>query len=469
MKHVPLIALLALVIAAPPGRADDEAHGPARDLSESDARAGKPLYLRECSGCHGERGDGAGPAADFVDPRPRDFTKRLFKLRTTPSGQPPTTADVLQTIARGIPGTAMPSFAFLPEAERRQIAAYVLELADLLDEPEPRPVADPGPPPPTTPESVARGKQLYADAGCGSCHGEHGRGDGDSTKDLKDSSGRPIRPRDFTAGVYRGGAEPRDLYYRIATGMDGTPMPAYGDALGPPELWAVVDYVRSLGTAAPAAPLPADPLAAGRAVAAKYSCAACHVLDDGKGGEVGPDLRLSGRKLHPAWVQAFLKAPREYGKIYPWRVYRMPQLPLSDAEIAALTRYLALIGKQPPTAAAVPDVAKFPADRVTEGATLFVLRCAECHNLGTVVETPLVKQQGPDLIAVARRVDYDWAKDWILDPKKIDPKTRMVVPGLTAEQVDAVRMFLWKTSLDAAAADAGGVRTGSRGSPGNPS
>ena len=58
-----------------------------RPLTAPEAAAGKPLYLQYCSGCHGERGDGAGPAAEFVDPRPRDFTKAQFKLRTTPSGR----------------------------------------------------------------------------------------------------------------------------------------------------------------------------------------------------------------------------------------------------------------------------------------------------------------------------------------------------------------------------------------------
>src|SRR5262249_61572996 len=108
-----------------------------RPLTIVDANAGKPLYIQQCSGCHGERGNGTGPAAEFLDPRPRDFTKRLFKLRSTPTGQPPTTDDVLRTIERGIPGTAMPSFKFLPPEDRRRIAAHVLRLADLLDEPEP--------------------------------------------------------------------------------------------------------------------------------------------------------------------------------------------------------------------------------------------------------------------------------------------------------------------------------------------
>ncbi|MGH7894390.1 MAG: c-type cytochrome, partial [Candidatus Binatia bacterium] len=184
-----------------------------RPLTTLEAKGGKALYLQECSSCHGERGDGTGPAAEFVDPRPRDFTKRLFKLRTTPTGQPPATDDVLRTIERGIPGTAMPSFAFLPPEDRRKIAAYVLERADLLEEPEPTPIPDPGSPPPATPETIATGKQLYADAGCGSCHGPAGKGDG--TQEMKDSEGRPIRARDFTTGAFRGGGDRVDLYYRF--------------------------------------------------------------------------------------------------------------------------------------------------------------------------------------------------------------------------------------------------------------
>ena len=237
--------LLALALPLAVSRADSTPDR-RRPLTEADARAGRTPYLRECSRCHGERGDGAGPQARALDPSPRDFTQRPFKFRTTPAGQPPTTADILRTIQQGVPGTAMLSFAFLPEAERKQIAARVLEFARLLDEVEPQPLADPGASPPSTPDTIARGRQVYSDAGCASCHGADGRGDGESAPELKDATGRPIKPADFTAGVYRGGSDARDLYYRIATGVDGTPMPAYGDALSPADLWAVVDYVRSL-------------------------------------------------------------------------------------------------------------------------------------------------------------------------------------------------------------------------------
>lgn len=434
--------LVAVCLGVQVAAADD------RPLTIVDANAGKPLYLQQCSACHGERGAGDGPAAAFLDPKPRDFTKRVFKLRTTPSGQPPTTDDVLRTIARGIPGTSMPSFGFLSEADRRKIAAHVLRLADLLEEPEPTPLPQPGTPPATTAETVALGKELYADAGCASCHGPSGKGDG--TQEMKDSEGRVIKARDFTNGAFAGGGERLDLYYRFTTGMDGSPMPGYGDSLDVGQRWALVDYVLSLRTPPAAAPLPADATEAGRAVATKYACRGCHVLDDGKGGEVGPDFRLAGQKLDPAWVRSFLQGPNGYGKIYPWRAHRMPDLALADGEIDVLARYLAKTGGRSDTPVTAPDPASFPPAKVDAGKNTFVLVCAQCHALGKVVETPLASQQGPDLGRVAGRVDYEWAKRWISDPKKIDPKTKMLIPTtLTADDIDNVRMFIWKTSAEA--------------------
>ena len=47
---------------------------------------GKLIYFKRCSFCHGLEGDGNGPAADFLDPRPRDFTAGTYKFRTTQSG-----------------------------------------------------------------------------------------------------------------------------------------------------------------------------------------------------------------------------------------------------------------------------------------------------------------------------------------------------------------------------------------------
>jgi mono/diheme cytochrome c family protein len=269
---------------------------------------------------------------------------------------------------------------------------------------------------------------------------------------MKDSQGRPVKPRDFTDGRFRGGGERADLYVRLTTGMDGTPMPAYAEVLEPPDRWAVVDYVLTLQRPAPPVPLPADPIAAGRAVAAKYSCGGCHVLDDGKGGNVGPDLRVAGQKLNPAWVKTFLDDPRSAGKIYPWRPQRMPDLGLTDEEVGVMTSYLAAMGKREATPFAKPDTGAFDPKKVEAGKTLYVVTCAQCHSLGKVIETLPVNQQGPDLIRVTERIDFEWAKRWLNDPKKIDPKTRMTIPPLNPAQIDEVRMFVWKASAGAGAA-----------------
>jgi cytochrome c oxidase cbb3-type subunit 2 len=421
--------------------------GEKRPFTDAEARQGKAVYARECSACHGERGEGDGPAAAFLEVKPRNLTRGRFRLRTTPSGTAPTTADVMRTIERGLPGSAMPAFDFLPAQERRQVAAHVLDLAGLLEEKEPQPIPDPGVPAPATPEVLAKGQASYVALGCGQCHGPAGKGDGPSALTLKDDNDRIIPARDLTTGVHRGGADRRDLFYRLATGMDGTPMPGYAEAAPAEERWALVDYVLSLNKGEPPPALPSDPLRAGRIVTARYSCRGCHVLDDGKGGEVGPDLRIAAQKLDSNWIRGFLKAPRAAGKIYPWRPHRMPDLKLADAEVEVLVAYLQTMGKRkgaPPA----PDLTKVADATVNEGKNLYVLRCAQCHSLGKVIETPAATQQGPDLIRAAQRVDYDWALKFILNPKQIDPQSRMTVPGLTTDQVKAIRDFVWKTSAD---------------------
>jgi hypothetical protein len=70
---------------------------------------------------------------------------------------------------------------------------------------------------------------------------------GPSAPALKDAWGFSLPPRDFNTGAFRGGATGRDLYLRVATGLAGTPMPAFDDKMVSPEgRWEVVHYVKSL-------------------------------------------------------------------------------------------------------------------------------------------------------------------------------------------------------------------------------
>jgi mono/diheme cytochrome c family protein len=128
-------------------------------------------------------------------------------------------------------------------------AGEVAELVDSRWHPDSLSSVFPSTPePPVTPEGVARGRELYVGtkANCAGCHGETGIGDGPSAEAFQDGWGYPIRPRDFTGGVYRSGSENRDLWVTIATGINGTPMGAYRGVLSSDEIWDIVHFVRSL-------------------------------------------------------------------------------------------------------------------------------------------------------------------------------------------------------------------------------
>ena len=76
------------------------------------------------------------------------------------------------------------------------------------------------------------------------CHGETGKGDG--VQEQQDECGMPIRPRDFTRGIFKGGREREQLYARIMLGVPGTPMPSSSGTLKPAEAGDLVNFILSL-------------------------------------------------------------------------------------------------------------------------------------------------------------------------------------------------------------------------------
>ena len=224
---------------------------------------GHDIYRMSCVGCHGAQGKGDGSVGATLSPRrapqPRDLTSSLFKFRSTPSGQLPTTGDLVRTISEGIRSSGgpftiglsghriMPSFRHMPEEQRLELVEYVKSLNKAFwERAEIRTVEIP-PRPRVTPERVARGKQLYADAECLACHGDRGRGDGKSAPELKDDLQLPIQATDLTRPRrFKNGRRPEDVYRTLMTGFAGTPMPSYADALEPEQAWDLVFYVLSL-------------------------------------------------------------------------------------------------------------------------------------------------------------------------------------------------------------------------------
>jgi len=262
-RGLPLVIILGVVLGLGGGRvsgqeepADQTAQAGPEDLADGEA-----IYVRRCVFCHGAEGQGDGPAADFLTPRPRDFTRGLYKLRSTPSGEPPTDADLFRTVTNGIPGTGMPDWGdLLTEQERRQVVQFIKPFSERFQRlKEPTEPIEVGSPIPSTPESIEQGRALFlgkarsttgkAFLPCLMCHGPSGRGNGPLAPSLKDSHGFPIRPRNLTKGwTFRGGHRPQDIFLRIRTGLAGTPMPSFANTLSPEETWHLVNFIRSLGS-----------------------------------------------------------------------------------------------------------------------------------------------------------------------------------------------------------------------------
>lgn len=219
---------------------------------------GAALYAKQCAACHGAGGKGDGPAAYLLYPKARDFTAGKYRFVSTWEGVP-TDDDLYRVVSRGIPGSSMPSWAHLAEADRWALVHFLRTLNP--DAPSTVPASSPGEPggrgtgviivpqaPPYDAAAKARAKDLFA-ANCAVCHGAEGRGDGVLAEGLRDERNVPIRPRDFHSGVFKSSAEPERLYRLLVSGVPGTPMPPYPQLQGD-DAWRLVRYVLDLSSPA---------------------------------------------------------------------------------------------------------------------------------------------------------------------------------------------------------------------------
>jgi len=259
---------------------------------------GRAVYLERCAGCHGVTGDGAGPAADYLFPRPRDYRKGIFKFNSTGRGNKPLHTDLERIIRRGAKGTSMPAFRWLSDEDMDALIDYVMllsrrgetearlarrasvQLAEDEDfEPEAvqqdvlrvadswsvgrsKIVSPVTPEPEYNEESIRLGQQAFQSVECYKCHGRDGKGQTEWLKPEyvnhpeeipegtvnKDIWGNVAPAADLTAGMLHGGRRPIDVYRRIYAGINGTPMPAFDTRFqeDPETIWHLVHFILAL-------------------------------------------------------------------------------------------------------------------------------------------------------------------------------------------------------------------------------
>jgi mono/diheme cytochrome c family protein len=223
----------------------------------------------------------------------------------------------------------------------------------------------------------------------------------------------------------------------------------------------------------------------GRRLVRDYNCQGCHILGT-RGGAIRTiiegqltdqgmdpvDARLrapalspptlyneaarigEGSRVQTPWLHGFLGDPSHM--IRPWLKVRMPTFSFTDEQRNTITRFFATLDKVPYPYEPAPRVEP---TAVATGKLLFEKwRCVSCH----VVAGKLPSQEdpammAPDLAEVPRRLRADWIGQWLQDPGRVQPGTRMpanfpanaqenaypeILGGDQAKQIDAVRAYL---------------------------
>jgi cytochrome c2 len=160
-----------------------------------------------------------------------------------------------------------------------------------------------------------------------------------------------------------------------------------------------------------------------------------------------------GSRVQTPWLHYFLGDPSN--RIRPWLPIRMPTFDLTEAEINTVTRYFAAMDKVPYPFAPKPVAT---AEQLRVGQDLFTKwQCVKCHMVAGKLPNQEPVNMAPDLANIPGRLRADWIAQWLKDPGRIQPGTRMpsdfpetasdnaypeILGGDQAKQIDAVRAYL---------------------------
>jgi mono/diheme cytochrome c family protein len=111
-----------------------EAAAPATEASTAtaDANAGATLYSTDCVTCHGPKGQGDGPAAAGLNPKPANFAAGSFKYDANGNGTPGEIDDIKAIVHDGAAkhggSPLMAPWPMLTPEQLQAVAEYVKSL-----------------------------------------------------------------------------------------------------------------------------------------------------------------------------------------------------------------------------------------------------------------------------------------------------------------------------------------------------
>jgi mono/diheme cytochrome c family protein len=384
------------------------------------------------------------------------------------------------------PQTRMPNLR-LSDQEAKNIVAYLTTLKD--DRTLNTPPLDID-----NPKMIAEGEKVIREYGCFGCHDIKGmEKEGKVSVDLSDFDRKLIEQMDFgdtrelpedspvdfkadsdgstwvkhtwRAWVY--GKLHNSRQYQTERIVQKMPVFAFTDE----EIGLIRTFLLSMTKDVPSikyqkvVDTKLQDLEAGRRVIRHYNCMQCHNIED-QGGYIlakyddpalGPPIlpQSQGAKVQEQWLYNFLKGPTP---IRPWLKIRMPTFSLTDLEISKITKYfLARANKD----LVIRDYSAIPVDQkyLGPGKKLFeTYQCGKCHPSGPVTlggETS-ASDLAPNLAQAHNRLKPEWIIDWLHDPQKLQPGTRMpaffyegmgpdqtIFGGKADEQIKALEAYVW--------------------------
>lgn len=202
--------------------------------------SGAETYKTYCARCHGEKGDGKGITAYYLDPAPRDLTKASF-FNSKPQER------FIESIQKGVEGTSMPAWGkVMGDAQIKDTFEYISAtfIKEKRRELKPRNIPASNPVA-SSKESIARGEATFVQR-CAGCHGKKADGKGPNSLDIIP------HPRNLRNSWFVNSMPDRRLLESILYGVQGTAMPPWIDyGLSQNDAGDLLNFIRSLNVQAP--------------------------------------------------------------------------------------------------------------------------------------------------------------------------------------------------------------------------
>ncbi len=178
---------------------------------------------------------------------------------------------------------------------------------------------------------------------------------------------------------------------------------------------------------------------AGKAVWEKYNCNDCHTIL-GFGGYYAPDMTKAYWRLGAEGIKVRVLGP---DKVFANSMRKMPKYDLTEEEVKNLIAFLKWVSEiennnwPPQDQKYKPGVNILVAGvGMSKGAALIKeAGCLACHSLGGVGGL-----QGPEFEQVKR--DKDYIKNYILDPRSINPDATMPAQRVSEEEAEAIAEYI---------------------------